>query len=92
LLVAGVCLGAGGSSLWAITQTLAGPRAAARWVGIQNGVANFAGVIAPLITGFIADRTGSFTGAFFFASAVALVGAAGWGLVIRRVEPVRWEA
>ncbi|HEY1709708.1 MAG TPA: MFS transporter [Rhizomicrobium sp.] len=92
LLVAGACLGACGSSFWAITQTLAGPRAAARWVGVQNGVANFAGIVAPLITGVIADRTGSFTGAFFFAAAVAVIGAAGWGLVIRRVEPVRWSA
>jgi MFS family permease len=92
LLVAGICLGAAGTSLWAITQTLAGPRAAARWVGVQNGVANFAGIIAPLVTGFIADRTGSFTGAFFFASAVAVIGALGWAFVIRRVEPVQWNA
>jgi cyanate permease len=82
----------GGTSLWAITQTLAGPRAAARWVGFQNCLANFAGILAPLVTGFIADRTGSFADAFLVASAVAVAGALAWGLMIRRVEPVKWDA
>jgi len=76
--------------LYAITQTLAGPAAAARWVGVQNGLANIAGIVAPLITGFVVDRTGSFIGAFVTAAVVAFVGAAGWGLIIRRVEPVDW--
>ncbi len=91
LLFSNVFSGFAGTSLWAITQTLAGPRAAARWVGLQNCLANFAGIVAPLVTGFIADRTGSFVDAFLVASAVSLTGAVGWGLVIRRVEPVNWE-
>lgn len=90
LLVSGVCLGANGASFWPISQTLAGPAAAARWVGLQNAMANCAGIVAPLVTGVIVDRTGSFADAFFIASSMAFVGVVGWGLIVRRVEPIRW--
>ncbi|HEX4861798.1 MAG TPA: hypothetical protein VFV07_11215, partial [Rhizomicrobium sp.] len=68
-----------------------GPRAAAKWVGVQNGVANTAGIIAPIVTGKIVDVTGSFEFAFLLAAAVSLLGAVGWGIVLPRVAPVRWE-
>ena len=41
-------------------------------MGIQNFVANLAGVTAPVITGLVVDRTGSFAWAFVIA-AVMLV-------------------
>jgi len=91
LFIAGVCIGTNGASFWPISQTLAGPVAAARWVGLQNAMANCAGILAPLITGFIVDRTGSFADAFLVASAIALFGAVGWGFIIRRVEPLNWS-
>lgn len=79
-------------SLWPITQTLAGPRAAARWVGMQNALANTAGIVGPLITGWIVDTTRSFDAAFLMAAAVALAGAVGWAFLVRRVEPVVWSS
>jgi MFS family permease len=90
-----VCLFASASclmmvSLWPITQTLAGPRAAARWVGIQNALANTAGIVGPVITGWIVDTTKSFDAAFLIAAAVALAGAVGWVFLVRRVEPLVW--
>jgi MFS family permease len=91
LLLAGLCGGAIGPSLWAIAQTLAGPRAAARWVGIQNAIGNAAGIAGPVITGWIVDRTGSFGWAFLLTAAIGMFGAAGWGLILRRVEPVVWD-
>src|ERR1700746_1627170 len=36
----GICLGIVTPSFWATTQTLAGPEAAARWMGVQNFFAN----------------------------------------------------
>ena len=33
---------------FAIPQLLAGPKAAARWVGVQNAIANLSGVLAPM--------------------------------------------
>jgi len=43
--------------------------------GFINLVANLAGVVAPLLTGYVLSWTGSFTYAFTLAGAVALVGA-----------------
>jgi MFS family permease len=91
LLVAAFCGGALGPPLWSITQTQAGPRAAARWVGLQNAIANTAGVAGPVITGWIVDRTGSFEWAFLLTAAIGIIGAAGWGLILPRVEPLVWE-
>jgi len=92
LMFCGFCFGTNGSSLWSMTQTLAGPRATARWVGIQNCLANFAGIIAPIVTGFIADRTGSFDDAFFVTAAISVIGAGGWLFLVGRVTQVNWDA
>jgi MFS family permease len=48
------------SNVFAITQTLAGPRAAGKWTGLQNGFGNLAGVAAPVLTGWIVQQTGQF--------------------------------
>jgi MFS family permease len=92
LLIAGAMLGVGSSGIFSIAQTLAGPSAAGRWVGFQNFFANFAGILAPAITGFIVQRTHSFAAAFVLAAAIAVVGAIGWGAIIRSVSPVDWGA
>ena len=90
--VAGVFFGLSTPTMFAIGGTLAGPRAAGRWAGAQNVAGQLAGVVAPVVTGLIVDRTGSFSWAFA-VSAVAAVGAMlAWGVVIRQVAAVRWPA
>lgn len=93
-LLAIACIGHGGyaSNHWAIAQTLAGPKMAGRWSSLQNGFANFSGIVAPWLTGFIVQTRGSARLAFAFTGVVALVGASSWIFLVRRVEPVRWEA
>jgi MFS family permease len=78
-------------TLYSIGQTLAGPRAAGKWIGIQGCIANIAGIIAPIVTGFVVDISGEYFWAFVIAAAVPVVGILGWGLLIRRVEPLNWE-
>jgi ACS family D-galactonate transporter-like MFS transporter len=87
------CAGAGlcTSNLWAITQTIAGPLAAGKWSGLQNFVGNFAGIIAPALTGFVVQRTGHFFLAFAVTAGVLLAGAISWAFVVGRVEPVQWR-
>ena len=92
LFVAEVSFGFGSPNIFAIGQTLAGPRAAGKWVGFQNCVGNLAGIVAPIVTGMVVDRTGEFTWAFAVAAAVSLTGVVGWGLMIHRVEPIDWTA
>jgi MFS transporter, ACS family, D-galactonate transporter len=76
LMLACAFIGMWSSNMWAITQTLAGPRAAGKWCAIQNGVGNLAGVAAPWLTGWIVGRTGQFYLAFVAAAVVALAGSA----------------
>ncbi len=84
---AGLCT----SNLWSITQTIAGPMAAGKWSGLQNCFGNFAGIIAPALTGFVVQRTGHFFWAFAATSGVLLLGAISWAFVVGRVEPVHWK-
>jgi ACS family D-galactonate transporter-like MFS transporter len=78
------------ANVFAITQTLAGPRAAGKWTSLQNGFANLAGVTAPWLTGFIVQQTGEYFWAFVVAAAVVLTGAAIFIFCIGRLEPVQW--
>jgi MFS transporter, ACS family, D-galactonate transporter len=57
--------------------------------GIFNFAANLAGIITPLVIGFIVAATGSFVGALMFIAIVALVGAFSYIFIvgdIRRIE------
>jgi len=91
LALTGTFLGISCCNSWAVTQSLAGPHASGRWCGVQNFVGNFAGWVAPVLTGFLIDRTGHYYWPFFITGGVAWVGAAAWGLVVGRIEPVDWE-
>ncbi len=91
LMIACAGQGAYASNHWAITQTLAGPVMAGRWSSLQNGVANFSGIVGPWLTGFIVQRWGSARPAFAVTGVVALIGGLSWGLLVRRVEPVKWQ-
>ncbi|MCU1327539.1 MAG: major facilitator superfamily 1 [Bryobacterales bacterium] len=90
LLMACLGFGAYTSNHWAITQTLAGPMAAARWTSLQNGIGNLSGIAASWITGVAVERSHSHASAFVIAALVALTGAAMWGLVVGPVRQVRW--
>lgn len=92
MTIACVGYGAFASNHWAISQTLAGPAMAGRWTSLQNGIANLAGIVAPWIAGVIVQTSGSSRVAFGVTGCVALAGAAIWGLLVHRVEPIQWDA
>jgi len=88
------CAGFGGyaGNHWAISQTLAGPVMAGRWTGLQNGIANLAGIVGPWLAGAIVQRNGSLRVAFIVTGVTALLGAACWALLVGRVEPIKWSS
>jgi sugar phosphate permease len=92
LMLGCISYGIYASSHWAITQTIAGPRAAGRWSGLQNFVGNLAGVAAPAITGFVVDKTGQFFWAFAVCAGVVLIGSNVYLFLLGPVEPVSWRA
>ena len=91
LLIIGIGSGTGGSGVYAFSQTLAGPRVAGRWTGMQNGMGNLAGVIGPALTGFTVDWTGNFVLALAITAAVALAGGVAWVFGVGPLEQIPWE-
>ena len=92
LLAAGVGCGMMGVGVFAYAQTLAGPVAAGKWTGLQNGIGNFAGLIGPILTGFVVGETGSFLAPFAITVAVLVVGLVSWVFVVGPLREVDWVA
>ena len=90
LFLAGVAFGFNSPVLYTIGQTLGGPRGGGKWIAFQNCLGNVAGIVAPIITGAVVDRTGAFTWAFAVAGLVSVAGAASWAVMIRKVAPLAW--
>jgi MFS family permease len=91
LILACLSFGLYTANVFAITQTLAGPRAAGKWTGLQNGFANLAGVVAPWLTGWVVQRTGQFYWAFVVAAAIVLASAGMFVFGIGRIEQVKFR-
>jgi len=59
--------------------------------GVFNFAANLAGIVTPLVVGFIVTATGSFVGALAYVGAVALLGALSYIFIlgdVRRIEDI----
>jgi nitrate/nitrite transporter NarK len=87
-----VLCGVQSPGVYAIPQILAGPRATGRWVGIQNSIGNFAGIVAPAATGFIVNSTHQFTAAFLLSGAVGMLGVIGWLWMLPKLAELEWES
>jgi MFS family permease len=92
LFLAGLSFGLNSPTLYSIGQTLGGPRGGGKWVAFQNCIGNLAGIVAPIVTGAVVDKTGEFTWAFAVAGVVALGGVACWSLMVGKVAPIAWPA
>jgi MFS family permease len=91
LAFTGAFLGISVCNSWAISQILAGPRMVGRWVGVQNFLGNLGGAVAPVLTGFLVDRTGSFDWPSLITAVVAWIGGLSWWFVIGPLNEVDWE-
>ena len=91
LLLCGASGGMTASNIYASGLTMAGPCAAGKWIGFQNFVGNCAGIVAPALTGLLIDASGGFESAFALSAMVSLAGALFWGVMVRRIAPLRWE-
>jgi len=92
LMLAGLGFGMTSSNVWAITQTLAGKRAAGRWAGSQNFIGNLSGAVGPALTGVLVDRTGKFLWPFLITGAIVWTAAATWAFLLGPIEPVVWKS
>jgi MFS family permease len=86
-----VVCGLSSPGVYAIPQILAGPKAAGRWVGVQNTCGNIAGIVAPALTGMLVDWSGNFVSAFVLAAAVNILGLVGWLFILPKIAPMDWQ-
>jgi MFS family permease len=91
LAAASVAHGIMAPNVFATGQTLAGPLGGGKWMGVQNSIGNMAGIVGPIVTGYLVDRTGSFEWAFVVAGLVASTGIIGWSVMVRRIAPLDWS-
>ena len=90
LVGSGLFFGMATATIFPIGQTLGGPHAAGKWMGVQNCLANTAGILAPILTGYVVDWTGKFGLAFALAGGISLSGILGWTLFVHRIETLDW--
>jgi len=77
-------LGLATANYWALTQTLVSRSAAGRVAGLQNTALNLAGIVAPILTGWLKQATGSYTAPMQAIWIVLLAGVGAYLMLVRR--------
>lgn len=73
---------------WSIPSLIA-PKGSVGTVGsIMNFVSNVAGIIAPILAGYVADATGSFALNFVIAGVILVLGILSYLFLLGRIEPI----
>ncbi len=86
LLLASSFAGIGLGCLISFPKICAREHDVALWVGIMNAAGNLGGVIAPLVTGVVVQKTGSYVPAFLSVAVVLVVGIAAYTLIVPSLE------
>ena len=73
--------------VWSLPALLA-PKSAGRVGGIMNFSNQIAGIIAPIVTGYIAAFTHSFAGAFLVAAIILALGVVSYVVLLGRIERI----
>jgi ACS family D-galactonate transporter-like MFS transporter len=77
---------------WTLITDVAPKRLLGLTAGMFNLCANLAGIVTPLVIGFIVSATGSFSWALAFIAVVALVGVVSYLFIVGDVRRVEYEA
>ena len=77
-------LGLATANYWALTQTLIPGAAIGRISGIQNCSCSLAGIVAPILTGWLLKETGSYDAPMFTILVVLVVGVLSYIFMIKR--------
>ncbi len=82
LIIAGCLVGLATGNLLVILQSCAPPDEIGLWTGVYNTVGNIAGILSPIITGFLIAKTGSYTPPFVLAAALIAVGPLAYWFIV----------
>jgi ACS family D-galactonate transporter-like MFS transporter len=73
---------------WTVPSLIAPRESVGRLGGIVNFCGQLAAISAPIVTGYVASITHAFTSAFVAATAILLLGIAGYIFLLSRIEPI----
>jgi ACS family D-galactonate transporter-like MFS transporter len=88
LIIGGCLVGLATGNLLVILQSCAPPAEIGLWTGVYNFVGNIAGILSPLMTGFLIQRTGSYTPPFILAAALIAVGPLAFWFIVGDLKAV----
>jgi ACS family D-galactonate transporter-like MFS transporter len=77
-------LGLATANYWALTQTLIPGGAVGRIVGVQNCAAQLPGIAAPILTGWLKQKTGSYEAPMALIAVFLVIGILAYVLLVRR--------
>jgi len=87
-LIAGASLvGLATGNLIVILQCCAPPEDVGLWTGFENFAGNIGGVLAPLVTGFLITRTGSYAPGFALAAVTLVAGLLCYWFIVGELRP-----
>jgi ACS family D-galactonate transporter-like MFS transporter len=87
LIIGGSLVGLATGNLLVILQSCAPHEEIGIWTGFENFAGNIGGVLAPLVTGFLIERTGSYFAGFLLAALVLVTGLLAYWLVVGELKP-----
>jgi ACS family D-galactonate transporter-like MFS transporter len=87
LIIGGCLVGLATGNLLVILQACAPPAEIGLWTGVYNFIGNIAGILSPLITGFLIAQTGSYAPAFILAGALIALGPLALWVVVGELKP-----
>lgn len=73
---------------WTVPSLIAPRESVGRLGGIVNFCGQLAAISAPIVTGYVASITHGFASAFVTATAILLLGIAGYIFLLNRIEPI----
>ena len=80
-------MGLATGNLLVILQACAPHEDIGLWTGFENFAGNLGGVLAPLITGYLISRTGSYAPGFMLATVMLLGGLLCYWFIVGRLDP-----
>ena len=86
-IIGGCLVGLATGNLLVALQSCAPSSAIGLWTGIYNFIGNLAGIISPLITGYLIAQTGSYAPAFLLAAGLIAAGPLAFWFIAGELEP-----
>ena len=82
LIIGGCFVGLATGNLLVVLQACAPRHAIGLWTGIYNTVGNLAGILSPILTGVLIERSGSYTPPFLLAAALIALGPLAFWVIV----------